>query len=48
MDGILALLVVLVVFALLIYMINRSAKAIMVVGIGVVAYVALRIMGVLG
>ena len=48
MDGILALLVVLVVFALLIFMINRSAKTIMVVGIIVVAYLVLRGLGVLG
>ena len=48
MDGILALLVVLVVFALLAYLINRSAKTIMVVGIGVVAYIVLRLLGVLG
>jgi len=48
MDGVLALLVVLFAFALLIYLVNRSAKMVMVVGIVVVAYLVLRGLGVLG
>jgi hypothetical protein len=48
MDGILALLIVLIVFALFIYMINRSVKTVMAIGIIVVAYLVLRGLGFLG
>ena len=48
MDGILALLVVLIAFVIFVYIINRSAKTFIVLGIIVVAYIALRVLGVLG
>jgi len=48
MDGILALLVVLVAFAVFIYIITRSAKTFMVLGIIVIAYIVLRVLGVFG
>lgn len=48
MDGLLVLLVVLIAFAVFIYLVNRSAKTFMVLGIVVVAYIVLRLVGIIG
>ncbi len=48
MDGLLALIVAMLVFALFIYLVSRSAKMITLIGIGVVAVLVLLGLGVLG
>ncbi len=48
MDGFLALIVAMVVFAFLIYIIQRSVKSFVVIGIAILAFIALRAFGVLG
>lgn len=42
MDGFLALIVAMVVFAFLIYIIQRSVKSFVVIGIAILAFIALR------
>lgn len=47
MDALLALLVVLLAFAVLIYLISRSVKFIMLIGIAFIVLVVLRELGIL-
>jgi len=48
MDGLLALIVAMVVFALLIFLVSRSAGKIVLIGFGVVAVLVLLALGILG
>lgn len=48
MDGLLALIVAMAVFALLIFFVSRSAKTIVAVGLGVVAILVVLALGLLG
>lgn len=48
MDGLLALIIAMVVFALLIFLVSRSAKTITLIGLGVVAALVLLGLGLLG
>lgn len=47
MDGLLALIVAMVVFALLIFVVSRTAKTITLIGLGVVAVLVLLAIGLL-
>jgi hypothetical protein len=48
MDGLLALIVALVVFAILILIISRSVKSIIFIGLVIFAIMVLKALGVLG
>jgi len=48
MDALLALLIAILVFALLIFLISRSVKFIMLLGIAFVVVVVLQWLGILG
>jgi len=48
MEGLLALIVAMVVFALIIFLVSRSAKTIVFLGCAVVAVLVLLALGVLG
>jgi hypothetical protein len=48
MDGFLALIVALVVFALFIFIIQRTVKSFVLIGLVILAIIALRAFGVLG
>jgi hypothetical protein len=48
MDGLLALIIALVVFALFIFLISRSVKTIIFIGLVLIALMALKAFGVLG
>ena len=48
MDGLLALIIALLVFAVFILVISRSVKSIVFIGLVLVAFMALRLLGVLG
>jgi len=48
MDALLALLIAILVFALLIFLISRSVKFIMLLGIAFVVVVFLQWLGILG
>ena len=48
MDGLLALIIAMVVFALFIFLVSRSARTITLVGLGVVAVLVLLAVGLLG
>lgn len=48
MDGFLVLIVAMVVFALFIFIIQRSVKSFLLIGLAILAFIALRAFGVLG
>jgi len=48
MDGLLALIVVLAVFALFMFIVQRAVKTFVLIGLIVLAIIALRTVGVLG
>lgn len=48
MDGLLGTIVVLLVFALLVFLVARSAKGLLVTGFLLAIYFALKALGVLG
>jgi hypothetical protein len=48
MDGLLALIVALVVFALFIFIIQRTVKSFVLIGLVILAIIVLRAAGVLG
>ncbi len=48
MDGLLALIVALVVFALFILIIQRTVKSFVLIGLAILAIIVLRAAGVLG
>ena len=48
MDGLLALIVAMVVFALFIFLVSRSAKTITIIGLIAVAVLVLLAFGLLG
>jgi len=48
MDGFLALIVALVVFALFIFIIQRAVKSFVLIGLAILAIIVLRAAGILG
>lgn len=48
MDGLLALIILLVAFAFVVFLISRSVKAVIFVGCVLATYFALKALGVLG
>ena len=48
MEGLLALIVAMVLFAAFIFLVSRSAKTIVLIGLGVVAVLVLLALGILG
>ena len=48
MDGFLALIVALVIFALFIFIVQRAVKSFVLIGLAILAVIALRAFGIMG
>jgi hypothetical protein len=48
MDGLLALIIALVVFMVFIFLVSRSVKSIIFIGLIISAYIVLKALGIVG